>query len=597
LTLQGGSWPVQAPVRVQASTRTPGGGEVALRGLMQLEPTGADLRVAMKGVDLTPYQPYLPIAAQIAGRASADLAVAASRASSLDVTVMGTADVAGVVVAAKGQPLVKVARAEAAGIAIDWPRRVLLERVVLRQAAAVVERDQDGQFPLRHLFETPANSSTASGRPSSGTNALEPGTTVGAPANPGSPVEKAVLEIRQLDVLESSVRFVDRTVSPIHVEDLWRLNVRLGGVTTAAATPMRLAISGRVGRTGALELSGQVAPFSEPMFVDVAGGLRDFEVPRLNRYLERLTAWSAREGRLSVEARCTIQGDQLEARNEIHLARLQVVRAGQQDQTRQRIGLPLGVIVALMKDSGGDIHVPLSVGGRLGDPRFELGEAVWGAVGAIAIKAVALPVSWIGQLRFGRDSRIEDISIDPAVFEPGRATALPEGERQLGRIAAFMQQRPDARMVLTPVITLGDVEDLQRQEAQARIQQLARDESLAVPEAARRVHAKQFPGREAPATVDEIVVAVGADLDPPEAAAHRLAKDRVQAVRDALKKAGIDPARLQPNTDVDAMETAGGGSVEFLLTDQVKPRRHLLAELLRKLAEALARLRQSTAGR
>src|SRR5438309_9139554 len=36
---------------------------------------------------------------------------------------------------------------------------------------------------------------------------------------------------------------------------------------------------------------------------------------------------------------------------------------------RSRIGLPLGMIVALMKDRRGDIRLSLPVGGRLSDPR------------------------------------------------------------------------------------------------------------------------------------------------------------------------------------------------------------------------------------
>jgi hypothetical protein len=199
-------------------------------------------------------------------------------------------------------------------------------------------------------------------------------------------------------------------------------------------------------------------------------------------------------------------------------------------------------------------------------------------VRAIAIKTITLPVSWIGRVHFTRDSKIADITVDPAVFEAGKTAPTAGGREQVGRVVEFLQKMPDSRMVITPVITVGDLDVLRQEEARAMIEK----------DGAPRVFGARFPGREVPASVEAIAAAVAADLEPPEAAAHKLAKDRLAAVRTAIKDAGVDPERVQANKDTEGLEAPEGGRVEFGLTDTLKPKRHLLAELLHKLKTLLA---------
>jgi hypothetical protein len=393
------------------------------------------------------------------------------------------------------------------------------------------------------------------------------------------PTRPLAVEVGRIVVSRGAARFVDRTVSPAYAEDLSALDVEVANLTTAASTPAKLRLTSKVGPTGAFEVSGTVAAFGGPLAADLDAKLRDFTVARVNPYLERYVAWNARAGRLFLDQRVRVRGDALDARNEVRLVQLRVERAaGDHDEARQRIGLPLGMIVALMKNNRGEITMTLPVGGRLDDPRFGVKEAIWGAVRAIAIKTITLPVSWIGRVHFTRDSKIADITVDPAVFEAGKTAPTAGGREQVGRVVEFLQRMPDSRMVITPVITVGDLDALRQEEARAMIDK----------DGAPRVFAARFPGREAPASVEAIVAAVAADLEPPEAAAHKLAKDRLAAVRTAIKDAGVDPERVQANKDTEGLEAPEGGRVEFGLTDTLKPKRHLLAELLHKLKTLLA---------
>lgn len=120
------------------------------------------------------------------------------------------------------------------------------------------------------------------------------------------------------------------------------------------------------------------------------------------------------------------------------------------------------MITALMKNSRGDINVSFPVGGKLSDPRFDFREAMWGAIRTVAINAITLPVSWVGRVKVTQDSRIERIEIDPLTFEPGTADLTPDGQARVPRLKAFLDELPEVRLALTPIVAPNDVPPDQR---------------------------------------------------------------------------------------------------------------------------------------
>lgn len=573
------TWPRPGPLRVQLRAAAPQGGRVEVAGRVGVDPISADVHVVAKGVELAPYGGYVPIPGRVVGRADLDLAVVVPPdVTAAPIVARGRAGLARATVFDGVRSIVVVDRADAVGLDVEWPSRVTVERLTVARPWVLVERDPKGAFPLQALL-TPRGAANA-------TNSTD--TPVTTDTTAASPM---TVSLGRLVVEGGAARVVDHTVAPAYVEEVSRLSLRATGLGTVMVEPGRIDLNARLGPSGTIALRGAVRP--SPLFVDVQGNLREVSVKSLNPYVERFTGWRASNGRISTKLGCLVDGDRLTARSEIGLARLEVVRAPTTtDATQQRIGLPLGMIVALMKDSRGDIRLVVPVGGSVSDPRFDLGETIWGAVRAISIKAVTAPVSWIGRLHVGKDRRIQEIAIDPAPFQPGRTALTAAGEAQLGRLAAFMKQRPDTKMVLTPVVSLGDIEELRREEVRKEIARRAAHAGVPPPQAAAQLFAEHFPRQRVPATVEEIVIAVSRNEEPPEAAAERLAKERVTLARDTLKKAGIDTARLEVHKDAEAAEIREGGQVEFTLTDQVRPRRGLLAELLAKLREAFKTAKQ-----
>jgi hypothetical protein len=563
-------WPLRGPLDIRVALRPPGGGRVQSTGRVALDPLSADLRVTAKAAELAPYQPYVPTAARFSGAADLDVAVVVPSLADGRATLRGRGAVSRVDVRDGERTVIRIERATATSLDVNWPERVEIGRVALTRPWLVIERDEHGALPLRtslmrtqHGTNVPAGSADERG-----------GASRGAPA----------VSIQALTVDAGGMRLVDRAVSPAFAVDFQPMTLRVEGLSTAAAQPARIALTGRPGPGAELTAKGTVGSLDGPLRLDVRAELREFAVPRANPYLLQQAGWKTTEGRLTSKVDCRIDGDALSVRTDIRLSRLQLVRAAPDDGAQARIGLPLGMLTALMKDKHGNIDISFPVGGRLDDPRFDFSEAIWNAVRTVAVRAITLPVSWIGRVQFSPDSRIERIEVDPVVFRIGTSVLTEEGQAQATRLAAFLDELPDVRMTLTPVVSSEDVSAIKRRLLENKIERIAHESRLSKEEALHRQFEQAFPGRPVPHSADGMLDALLEREPVPTSEVTDMASARVDAVKMHVKQTGIDPARL---VGTKPAERDTGGRVELDVIEPETPRPSKLREALRRLGVPL----------
>jgi uncharacterized protein involved in outer membrane biogenesis len=507
VAITGGGWPLR-PVGVKLAVRPPGGGQIRVAGRVGVDPFKADLHVTAHDAELAHYQPYVPIRARFSGRADLDLAIVLPDAATPNATVRGTAALSQMDVRDGQRTVLKVDRAAATALDVDWPRAIKVGELTLRQPWVLLERDPTGALPLR-AFLVPETAARTRPPTAAATN---------DPTSADSPRPPLVLILNRLVVEGGGARLVDERITPPFAVDVADLAARIDGVSTVArARPARVELSGRVG-DGLLRFAGTVGPVTGPLRLDVHGELRQFAVPRTNPYLLNGVAWEARNGWLTTSIEGRIDGDTLEARADVLVSRLQLARVAGQDEAQTRLGLPLGMITSLMKDRHGDIHLALPIGGRVNDPRFDFRELIWSTVRNAALKVITGPVSLIGRVKTGADSHIQQIEIDPVRFEDGTATPTAEGQEQLSRLVAFLDQTTATRLTATAVISRSDL------------------------------NAMNEP------TVDSKAVST-------------LAGKRLDLVRTTVKKAGIDDSRLLEAKRIDS----GGDVAPAVKLDLAEP--------------------------
>jgi hypothetical protein len=565
-------WPQRSPLNVRIGLRPPGGGHLELAGRVGLDPITADLRVIAKEAALAPYQPYVPIPARVSGAADLDLAVVLPPLTERRATARGSVGLSRVDVRDEERTVVRLQQASVKGLAVEWPDRITVNRLELAQPWLLLEREQNGVLRLPALFT--ARSETTH---QSGTAASAPAET----PRSGSRDPLAVT-VGEVALNDGGLRVVDRAVSPPFAVDFQSATLRMESISTVSAGPARVDLAGRLG-AAELALRGTIGVFGGPLRLEMSGELRDFSIPRTNPYLIRQVGWKTREGRLATKIRCRIDGDALSAHTDVRLSRLELEQAGDHhDEAQARIGLPLGLMTGLMKDSRGDINLSFPVGGRLSDPHFDFREAIWGAVRTVSINAITLPVSWIGRIHFGDDARIQQIDVDPITFEPGTARLTSEGQTRVAGVTAFLQQLPEMKLALTPLISADDVGQLRRQLLEATIDDLARAGRLSRQDAVTRLFVQRVPDQPVPETPDATFEALLAREPRPTAEAlAQLAARRVEAVRAPVKQAGIDAARLVETKTVQRDESGSRIELEVLNPETQRPSK--VRDLFRQL--------------
>jgi hypothetical protein len=500
------TWPGRAPVQAHVAVLAPGSGHIEARATVDLLTRTLQTSVAASDVALAPYAAFAPISAPLGGRLDAQFDVRGQFGGPLRLVAAGQATARQVRLGPARDAPITAEQIHATGIEIRWPERLRVDRVVIAAPRVRVERAETGRFPLLAML-TPAgdagNGRTMSPAPRAGSPARETGMGI---------------VIGEVAIEEGQARFIDHTTTPFYSEELTDLTLRLRDLGTARERPGQVDLRAILGVDAVLELRGVVDPFGRPFFLEVEGELREFSVPRTNPYLRRFLYWIARRGELTTKLHYSITGTSIEGTNDIVIHAIDVERASGETVGRA-LGLPLALIVAMLKNPSGDIRLSIPISGELGSPRFSFPDAIATALRNLVTKVITGPFAVIGRLVRPDEEQAARAEVEPLKFPPGTAMVGAEEARHLQRVADFLRASPHVELTLQPVITEADLAAL----------------------GARR----QEPV-------------------PPEEA-ERLARRRLEAVRHHLvRAAGIEPKRLGQRAA--AIGAGGAPRVEFTLT-------------------------------
>lgn len=570
-------WPFTRPATFAFAVTMPGGGRTDGKGTATLEPLNLQVTLSTRDTPIEPYQAYFPFEARFLGFFSGDSVSEIQRGpkGELIIASRGTAWASNLEVRAPGVQDA-VARMDAMvirDIDFSWPNYALVNRIVLTHPQIRVERDAEGAINLRTLFSprppegeaaTPAPPAAGDGESSHRDNAPEAGS--------GGPMQTMVIDLKEIEVENGLGRFIDHTTTPPFAEDISRLALRIQGLSNVFGRAERTTMTAQavVGSEGALDMRGDLSGLGETLKADLVVELRDFALSTANPYADQLTSWTVQRGKLQAKIHYHVEEDRITAQHDLDFQKLQVRKSPRDsDRAKQRIGVPLGLVVALLKDTNGDIDFSLPLSGRLSDRNFDWGETIWAGVKQVIAKVLLSPFRAVGRLLKGGDDSIDDLKMDPVTFAAGSAVIAPSLEPQLGRVAEFLGRSPQVKLSLAPVVTAADIEALKAQEIGARVEALRREQRLPDLAAAFRVYFQQVvPDVPLPPTMEEQLAVLVPREPVPEARLNELVQRRIEATRDSLvKERGIPDARVEapPPTPAAPPPAEGQGRVELTI--------------------------------
>jgi len=572
------TWPVRAPAALTLSASLPGNGTLKIRGPLTLQPFDAQWTMAIRDAAIEPYQSYMPVPARFSGRFNGD---SKNRIAIKDgktiIASKGTswADKFEAKMPGAQDPLIAIERMDLVDIDFDWPAKTIVGKAGFKRMSVEIERAEDGSLDIVKAFGGPAAPTVPDPKDAAAPAAPKPAPPASVPTSSAAPppaaakpkglLETMELRFGEIRLEEGSLRFIDRGTEPDFSEDFSKMDLTVTGLGNKPDERAKLVFTTVVGGDGGLEIRGDIGAVGAPLYLDLAGEIRDLDLPAVNPYSDKAIAWLIKQGDLKYKFTVKVENDQLTATNQVVVSKLRVAKAKQvDDQVKARLGLPLGLIVALIKDSNGNIVLNVPVSGSLKDPNFDLSDAIWSSIKNVLVNVLASPFRLIGSL-FSKGDKIEEPKVNPVTFPAGSLVLTPSMEEHLLRVADFMRRTPYVTLTMHPVVAPADLEALKSTEVAARLQQFAKEKGISDPPKILVAYFKdKIPDEKPPPTVEQQLKVLREREKVPDAKVKEMQEQRVAATKERLvKKEGIQEKRLIPGEAAKPPSGSTEGMVEF----------------------------------
>jgi len=267
------------------------------------------------------------------------------------------------------------------------------------------------------------------------------------PEDPSAEGEKApesppyLVTIDKVRVSQGKLNFADLSLALPFGARIHRLAGTITGFSSMPGTLSELKLGGQVDEYGLARAAGRIDFLDPTGFTDIAVTFRNVEMTRLTPYSATFAGRKIDSGKLSLDLEYKIKDRQFFGDHKIIMERLSL---GERVESPEAVNFPLDLAIAILKDSGGTIHLGLPVSGSLDDPHFSFGGIIWKAFTNIITGIVTSPFRMLGKMLGISGEKLEKV-----VFDPGNSLLLPPEREKLMELATAMKKRPDLALAIT----------------------------------------------------------------------------------------------------------------------------------------------------
>lgn len=414
--------------------RTGEAGSLAAAGPVGLNPVYADLKVAVKGLDIVPLQPYFTDKLKIVvtrGEVSANgnLGLETAQDNTLAVSYKGDATLARLATLdkANSEDFLKWDSLHLGGIDLGTnPLRVEIGEIALADFYSRLAVDTDGTLNVQGIVESGAKPP-----------AQVPSAATDNAATPRKPEPAKLVKIGKMTLQGGSVNFTDRYIKPSYSANLTEVGGRVSGLSSEEDKLADVDLRGRLDNGAPLEITGKVNPLRGDLYVDLKVDFKDIDLSPLTPYSGRYAGYTIQKGKLTLGLKYLIVRKKLEATNSVFLDQFTF---GDRVESPDATKLPVRLAIALLKDRKGEIRLDLPLSGSLDDPKFSLGRVILKVIVNILVKAATSPFALLGAI-FGGGEELSYLE-----FEYGRSDLDDAGRRKLSTLEKALYDRPALKL-------------------------------------------------------------------------------------------------------------------------------------------------------
>nr|WP_314899744.1 DUF748 domain-containing protein [uncultured Deefgea sp.] len=368
------------------------------------------------------------------------------------------------------------------------------------------------------------------------------------------------IKVDKITLSNGQIQYSDLFIKPNFSANLTEMGGVIGGVSSQNDSRATLDLRGSVDKIAPVQIRGSLNPLAKDFFIDIQGGVKGYELTNASAYAIKYAGYGIEKGKMSMDVAYLVENKKLKASNKLFLDQLTL---GDAVESPTATKLPVKFALSLLTDRKGQIKLNFPIEGSLDDPEFSLGGIIWQVIGNVLEKIVTSPFDALGSA-FG-----DGPSLSYVQFASGKARLDDEVKVAIGNLAQALNDRPELQLEITGWAGLeADAEGLRVQLLQNKMQQLKATElgekaesvnsesevqisAAEKPDLLTQVYKKdKFPkpknalGLNKSLPVEEMEKLLLANTVIGEEQLQALAMTRAQRVKNALKDAGVDDARI-----------------------------------------------------
>jgi hypothetical protein len=326
------------------------------------------------------------------------------------------------------------------------PFSLALREIALNGVYSRIIIRKDGTLNLQNLVEKdekkpdtqPAAAAEAAAKP-----VEKPPASVITPAPTQAAQQPAVarkqIRVDAITIQDGTIAFTDNHLPQRFNSTFYNLGGRVSGLSSEEARFADVDLRGNLENQSPLQITGQINPLRDDLFVDLKVSFRDIELSPTTPYTGRFLGYTVEKGKLFLDLKYRIDKKVLDSENKIFIDQFTF---GEKVESDKATKLPVKLGLALLKDRKGEIHLDVPVTGRTDDPKFSIWKLVFQVLQNLLVKAVTSPFSLLSSMLGGG----QDFSA--IQFDHGRSLITSTEEQKLGALAKALLDRPALKVEL-----------------------------------------------------------------------------------------------------------------------------------------------------
>ncbi|MBY0445473.1 MAG: DUF748 domain-containing protein, partial [Burkholderiales bacterium] len=253
------------------------------------------------------------------------------------------------------------------------------------------------------------------------------------------------INIKKIILTNGDVRYSDFFIKPNFTANLTAMAGSVYGLSSAENARARLDLHAFVDKSAAAQLNGELNPLSKKIYLDLKGGVKDYDLTSASTYATKYAGYGVEKGKISMDLAYKVENNKLTATNKIFLDQLTL--SDEKIDSEGVTSLPVKFALSLLTDRRGQISLNLPVQGSLDDPEFSVSGIIWQMIANVVEKIVASPFDALAS-SFGH----EGATLSQIDFASGSEKIDAGAEKNIRALAEILADRPALKLEIQSLL-------------------------------------------------------------------------------------------------------------------------------------------------